>query len=79
MSSLRAFAEHWRELAARPATDEQLAKIWPPWNALPPDMIPELKLRILTLDESSRYERDPERLAASKTYAASSHICHWTS
>lgn len=64
MSSLRAFAEHWQELAARPATDKQLAKIWPPWNALPPDMIPELKRRILTLDESSEYERDPERLAA---------------
>jgi hypothetical protein len=64
MSSVRVALEHWRDLAARPPTDEQLAKIWPPWNALPPDMIPELKLRILTLDESSKYERDPERLAA---------------
>jgi len=63
-SSFRAVFEHWRDLAARPATDEQLAKIWPPWNALPPDMMPELKLRILKLDESSRYELDPERLAA---------------
>jgi hypothetical protein len=32
----------------RPATDEQLAKIWLPWNALPAEMLPEEKRWILT-------------------------------
>ena len=54
MSDVRAIFQHWEDLAARPATDGQLAKIWPPWNALPPDMIPEVKRRILTLDESKQ-------------------------
>jgi hypothetical protein len=39
MSSVRAIFQHWKDLDARPPTDEQLAKIWPPWNALPPDMM----------------------------------------
>jgi hypothetical protein len=46
------------ELAHRPATDEQLARIWPPWNALPADMLPEERTSILT---GATLKRHPER------------------
>ena len=35
-------------LAAQPASDEQLVRIWPPWNCLPADMLPEARHWILT-------------------------------
>jgi len=47
--------KHQIEASNRSATDEQLARIWPPWNALPPDMLPEEKRYILT---ASFYDRD---------------------
>lgn len=48
MSSARATFQRLNDLAAKPATDKQLAQIWPPWNALPADMSPDVKHRILT-------------------------------
>jgi hypothetical protein len=36
------------DLAERPATEEQLTQIWPAWNALPDDLQPEEKRKILT-------------------------------
>ncbi len=36
-------------LARKPATDSQLALIWPAWNALPDDLLPDEKRTILTL------------------------------
>jgi hypothetical protein len=49
-SNFRAFHLHEHDLAAKPATDKQLAQIWQPWNALPEDILPEDKHRILTGD-----------------------------
>lgn len=58
-----AVLQGWERLAAEPATDAQLAQIWPAWNALPADMIPEVKRKILTFDETSEYDCDSEWLA----------------
>jgi hypothetical protein len=46
--SVRAFLQRQFDLAAKPATDKQLARIWPPWNALPAEMLPEEKRLIET-------------------------------
>jgi hypothetical protein len=35
------------ELGRKPATDEQLARLWPAWNALPAEMLPERRRQIL--------------------------------
>ncbi len=48
------------DLAAKPATNDQLARIWPPWNALPDDMLPEEKSWILTFDEREQPHPDPK-------------------
>lgn len=64
MPDVLAIFKQWKDLAARPPTGEQLALIWPMWNALPADMIPELKRRILVFDESNKYLQDPEQRAA---------------
>lgn len=51
------------DLAKQPATDEQLAQIWPPWNSLPADLLPEEKRWILTFDEDTKRHPRPERQA----------------
>ena len=55
MSEISAEFQRMIDTANCPATDEQMAKIWPPWNELPSNMIPELKRRVLTYDESNGY------------------------
>jgi len=70
-SSVRAFFQRQRDLAAKPATDKQLARIWPPWNALPAEMLPEEKRLILTatfneLDHSPSQSQRREHLAKLK-------------
>jgi hypothetical protein len=64
MPELRREIQRLIDLDADPPTDEQLKKIWPPWNTLPPDMIPELKRRVLTFDKSNKYLRNTEQRAA---------------
>lgn len=54
---------HLDELDAQPATGAQLDRIWPPWNALREDLLPEEKRRILTLDESSGHDCDSTQFA----------------
>lgn len=54
------------ELAAKPATNDQLVRIWPPWNALPDDMLPEEKCWILTFNERAEAHPDPTRGARAK-------------
>src|SRR5262245_44139420 len=54
--------QEWIDQANRPATDEQLVRIWPPWNELPAEMLPEEKRRILTLDEPDDLARNSRRL-----------------
>jgi len=61
-----ALRSHREKLAATPATDEQLKQIWPPWNALPDDMLPGEKRRILTLDEESEHHRNSSQFAPFK-------------
>jgi hypothetical protein len=43
-----AIIKHWRRLAKQRARDEQMALIWPPWNALPAGTPPETRRWILT-------------------------------
>lgn len=51
------------QLAATPATDDQLARLWPAWNALPVEMLPEEKCRTLTFDEDKSSYPKPKRSA----------------
>jgi hypothetical protein len=62
VSRITAMLQHQNDLAAKPATDKQLARIWSPWNALPADMLPEEKCWILTFDENGKHGRNPTRL-----------------
>lgn len=48
------------ELSKRPATDSQLAQIWPPWNFLPASLLPEEKHRILTCDKGNKHHLSPD-------------------
>lgn len=48
LPTIIAEAERRIALSKRPATDDQLARIWPAWNALPANMEPWLRRRILT-------------------------------
>jgi hypothetical protein len=63
LSEIRREFQHMIDLQAQELTDEQLATIWPPWNALPPDMIPELKGRVLRFDENNEYLKNTEQHA----------------
>jgi hypothetical protein len=47
--------------AAKPATDAQLAQIWPPWNDLPLDMTPEVRRRVL-VEDGAEIQQHLERL-----------------
>ena len=40
LRGVAAVVERRQQLAAQPARDDQLALIWPPWNALPAEMLP---------------------------------------
>jgi len=60
VSSITAILKHQNDLAAIPATDEQLAQIWPPWNALPAEMLPEEKRWTLTAFFCDR-DHSPDR------------------
>jgi hypothetical protein len=53
--------QHLADLDKRPATDEQLARIWAPWNCLPPETLPEERRRILTFDQHSEFDRNSGR------------------
>lgn len=54
------------QLAATPATDDQLARIWPPWNTLPVEMLPEEKCRTLTFDDDKQAYPKPKRSAKAR-------------
>src|SRR5258708_1532896 len=54
MRSVWTRAADCQKACERPATDEQLAKIWPPWKALPKDMSPEQNHWILTYERGRR-------------------------
>src|SRR6478736_651507 len=62
-SSVTAIWKRMEELAAMPATDDQLARIWPDWNALPKDMLPEEKCRVLTFEDEIQSYPKPQRSA----------------
>ena len=62
-ADVKAVIRDQAKLASAPATDARLARIWPPWNALPPDMLPEEKARILTFDKAADNYRGSEESA----------------
>ena len=65
-ASVAAIFKRKEELAATPATDDQLARIWPPWNALPGEMLPEEKCWILTFNQREETYPKPARGAKFK-------------
>jgi hypothetical protein len=60
-ASVMAVFKSVEELVAKPATDAQLARIWPPWNALPDEMRLEEKCNVLTREDFKGARPQPGR------------------